>query len=179
VDVGSSLRQCEILSDLIQVHLDVACIGSGAEVALRRKHPFAIVLSQDCDLTQDGRARIGTTNTDKMIPSVLFCEVTTANELKSTLDQRRWDAIKINDNKRYQFLQKIEPHEDALGEGLPELGIDFKRFFTIPTDEVYRRIELKEAKRRCVLCSPYLEHLSTRFAYFLSRVALDPDHVSE
>jgi hypothetical protein len=59
------------------------------------------------------------------------------------------------------------------------MGIDFKRYFTIPADETYRRVELGEAQRRCVLQSPYLEHLSSRFAYYLSRVALPLDHVSE
>jgi hypothetical protein len=68
---------------------------------------------------------------------------------------------------------------DRLQEGLPELAIDFKRYFTVPTDEVYRRIELGEARRRCLLISPYLEHLSSRYAYFLSRIALPVDHASE
>lgn len=63
--------------------------------------------------------------------------------------------------------------------GLPELGIDFKKIFTIPTDEIYQRIALGQVKRRAVLVSPYLEHLSSRFAYFLSRIALPQEHLSE
>ena len=55
----------------------------------------------------------------------------------------------------------------AIGEGMPELGIDFKRYFTIPTDEVYFRIRA-EAQRRSRLRSPYLEHLSNRFYSFQS-----------
>ena len=39
--------------------------------------------------------------------------------------------------------------------GIPELGVDFKRYFTIPTDEIYKRIEKGEVRRRCVLMSPY------------------------
>ena len=66
--------------------------------------------------------------------------------------------------------------EDALRQGLPELGVDFKRFFTIPTDELYVPIT-SGAQRRCHLNSPYLEHLTTQFSGFLSRVALPKPHV--
>lgn len=150
-----------------------------------KNHPYAIVLSQDCDLIQDRVERDKADSgedvpPEKLIPNVLFCEVVSAQSLRGTTSNPRlWDSIVKNDNKRYQFLQKVEPHEDAFKEGLPELGIDFKRYFSIPTGEVYRRLELGEAKRHCVLVSPYLEHFSTRFAFFLSRVGLDPDHTSE
>ena len=90
-----------------------------------------------------------------------------------------WRRIRINKDERYQFLQRIGSVQDAAGQDLPELGIDFKRYFTIPADEVYRRIELGEAQRRCVLNSPYLEHFCVRFANYLSRVALPADHLSE
>jgi hypothetical protein len=86
--------------------------------------------------------------------------------------------VKINKHERYHFLQLVEPSCDAQGTGLVELGIDFKRYFTLPTEEVYKRVEIGSAKRRCVLESPYLEHFSTRFAYYLSRVALPQDHAS-
>ena len=76
-------------------------------------------------------------------------------------------------------MQKVDATCDGLQQGLPELTIDFKRYFTIPTDEVYKRIEISETKRRCVLVGPYLEQLSSRFAYFIGRVALPEDHFSE
>jgi hypothetical protein len=59
------------------------------------------------------------------------------------------------------------------------MAIDFKRYFTLPTDELYLRVERQETRRRCGLKSPYLEHLSARFSCFLSRVALPEDHFSE
>jgi hypothetical protein len=66
-----------------------------------------------------------------------------------------------------------------LNEGLSELAIDFKKYFTLPIEELYRRIEIGEAQRRCVLVSPYMEHVCNRFSYFLSRIALPFDHASE
>jgi hypothetical protein len=89
-----------------------------------------------------------------------------------------WDPVKKNKNERYQFLQQVEQADDAAAEGVPETGIDFRRYFTIPTGEVYVQIE-KFARRRCRLLSPFLEHLSNRFAHYLCRVALPFEHVSE
>jgi len=63
-------------------------------------------------------------------------------------------------------------------QGLPEFVIDFKHYFTLPTDEVYIRLQL-ETKRRCFLLSQYLEHLSDRFFFYQNRVVLDKEHKSE
>jgi len=182
--VQHALRQGEILTNLIQIHLDLQTIGLPEPRVTPRRHEYALVLSQDCDLDLDFKARRESVARDKfpMISSVLFCEVTTAEQLRQSpggMNSSIWGRVKTNKDERYQFLQKVEPTEDCSGSGLPELGIDFKRYFTIQADEVYRRIELGEAQRRCVLSSPYLEHLCRRFANYLSRVALPLDHLSE
>ena len=177
-----ALRQGEMLTNLIQIHLDLQTIGLPEPRVTPRRHEYALVLSQDCDLDLDFKARGGTISPEKQSPSVLFCEVITAQELRfgpGGMNSTIWSNVRTNKHERYQFLQKVDPAEDALGKRLPELGIDFKRYFTIPVDEVYHRIELGEAQRRCVLNSPYLEHLCCRFANYLSRVALPLDHLSE
>jgi hypothetical protein len=180
-DTSSPLRQVEIVSHLIQLHLDLSSLGASAPILVPKLHPFAVILRQDCDLEQDYRARHDQNRPDKMVPNVLFCEVPTAQGIRTvgSVNSGMWSKIKVNKDERYQFLQGIESSDDVLGQGLPELCIDFKRFFTIPTDEVYKRIEIGEAKRRCVLVSPYLEHLSNRFAYFLARIALPVEHFTE
>lgn len=179
---GHVFRQGEILSTVVQTRLDLPTLNTPDEGYVRVRHPLAVILTQDCDLEQDFKARQGHVAADKQIPSLLFCEVATAEDLYGFIKQtnkKLWDRIRINKDERYHFLQKVEPGDDALEQGLPEMGIDFKRYFTIPTDELYRRVELSEAQRRCILQSPYLEHLSSRFAYYLGRVALPLDHVSE
>jgi hypothetical protein len=176
------LRQGEILSEVIQFRIDVATLGTAAPSGRLMIHPYAMILSQDCDLEQDFNVRQKQVDSDKLLPSVLFCEVAMAEELFSrvkSLGSKLWNRIQINKDERYHFLQKVDVSLDALGHGLPELGIDFKRYFTIPADEAYQRIKLGETQRRCVLHSPYLEHLSSRFAYFLSRVALPQEYISE
>lgn len=178
--VGGPLRQGEIISGLVYFKLNVDSIELPEKEVIPVYHPYVIIVSQDCDLDWDYKARNSTPQTDKLIPSILFCEVTTAESLRSRgITSDIWKRIKINKDERYQFLQKAEPNDDVLLQGLPELGIDFKRYFSLPADEVYKRIELNEAVRRCRLTSPYLEHFSTRFAYYQFRVALPADHQSE
>jgi hypothetical protein len=57
----------------------------------------------------------------------------------------RKQQVKINKNERYHFLESVPIKSDVLGKGLPELTLDFKRYFTIPTEEVYYRLEIREA----------------------------------
>jgi hypothetical protein len=80
-----------------------------------------------------------------------------------------------NNHERYQYLHEVSPTEDAVGQGLPFLAIDFRRHFTLSASEVYAALG-KEAQRHCRLKTPYTEHLSARFARYLSRVALPKDH---
>jgi len=174
------LRQGEILCNLIQLKLNLDTLGTSEAKFTPLVHPFAIIASQDCDLDWDYKSRT-TDATDKLMPNILFCEMTTAELLRrgGDINSGIWGRIKINKDERYQFLEKVDMAEDTLQQGLPELGIDFKRYFTIPADEVYARIARQEATRRCRLLSPYLEHFSTRFAYYQFRVALPEDHFSE
>jgi len=181
LEPGVSLRQGEILSNVVRIQLDLSSLGTKEHRVDEVKYDYAVVLTQDCDLEQDFKARQGRNQPDKLLPNVFFCQVATAQQLRGAtgITADIWRRISRNKDERYHFLQRIAADSDALQQGLPELGIDFKRYFTIPTEEIYKRIELGEARRRCVLVSPYLEHLSSRFAYFLSRVTLPEDHFSE
>ena len=183
------IRQGEIFSNLTQIKLDLDTIDSDKSRANPVTHPFAIVVSQDCDLDWDYDSRKHQANAHRRIPSILFCEVDTANNMakrimeiegsKNTDKSRRWSRIRVNKDERYQFLQKIIPEQDALEIGIEELTIDFKRYFTIPSDEIYVRIKQSETKRRCRLLHPYLEHFASRFYYFQSRIALPEEHFSD
>ena len=185
---NGALRQGEILSNLKQFKLNLESLHSGKPLAEPIIHPFAIVVTQDCDAEQDFKKRqVSDLISDKIIPSILFCEIVAAEQLRNRdkdnkvkeINSTIWGQVKINKNERYHFLESVSAKSDILGGGLPELTLDFKRYFTIPTEEVYYRLEIGEAKRRCRLVSPYLEHLTSRFNYFQSRIALPEDHTSE
>lgn len=176
-----ALRQGEIVTDLVQTLVDITSMRTGQELVVQEKtHPFAIIMTQDCDLTWDHEARRQGVQ-DRLLPNVLFCEISTAQSIRHAdgMNSGLWNRIPRNKDERYHFLQAVPPAADALKCGLPELTLDFKRYFTIPTDEVYLRTRLKEIRRRCRLISPYLEHLASRFAYYQSRVGLPSDHRSE
>lgn len=184
---SGALRQGEIISNLIQSYVTVESLSTDGKITLEKEHEFAIVVTQDCDLDWDFRARNSISpvgeqgaSESRQIPNILFCEVHTAVTLRSRQGMSRqfWDRIKINKDERYQFFQAVAPEYDLLGEGLPKLGIDFKRYFTIPTDELYTRLSL-DSQRRCCILSPYLEHFTTRFSHYLSRIALPSEHFSE
>lgn len=127
---SGGLCQGEILSELVQTQLEIESVGTTEGIRLAKKrHPFAIVLSQDCDLDLDFKARAGQVPEDKLLPNVLFCEVVTALELKGSggMNSSIWGRVQRNKDERYQFLQKVNPDQDGAGLGVPEMAIDFKR----------------------------------------------------
>lgn len=183
-----ALRQGEIITDVVQlVRGDGSVEPPNFPVKLQR-HPYAIVLNQDCDLDAGHRLQSTHGAPAQAVPGVLLCELETAEVAFTALpggDVRR--RVKSNNDPRYQFLQQVAADEDRLGEGLPELTADFRRFFTVPTQELLSQIALPtalldgeqiQAQRRCVLETPYMEHFCTRFAQYLARIALPEGHES-
>ena len=180
----AALRQGEILSDVLQAVPAPGTLSGSAAISIK-KHPLCVVISQDCDLEQDYRAREtqptelqgkSDAPSDKLLPNVLLCEVhEAATVLARILGKDIKKRINQNKDERYQYLQQIGAAQDVLGSGIPALIIDFKRYFTVPTDDLYSQLRAN-SKRRTVLAPQYVEHLSSRFAYYLSRVALPRDH---
>jgi len=175
--LGSCLCHGEVLSDLVRFRLDIATMHEPEPSIAEIHYPYVVVLSQSCDLSQDFEGR---KSGKPQLPEILFCSVPTAESLRATCGGSDiWKRVRQNKDERYHFLEKAPPAVDHCGEGIPELGVDFKRYFTLPTDEIYRRLEIGPTRPRTVLITPYLEHLSNRFAYFLGRVALPREHISE
>lgn len=178
VAAGDRLHQGEILAQLIQVRQDLTTIGSANARNDEIIHPFAIILTQDCDLAQDFAARASENAGRGKLANILFCEAATTTELKSNVPQGKdiWKRVIQNKDERYQCLEEVPADQDSAGQSVPSLGCDFKQFFTVPADEVYKRIELHEIARRCRLLTPYAEHLLQRFCNFQARVALPQNH---
>jgi hypothetical protein len=84
-----------------------------------------------------------------------------------------WQPVIQNNNERFHFLADVPAALDHLGQGLPSLIMDFRRYFTLPGPEIYRQCGTTGgARRRCRLETPYREHLQHRAAFYLQRVAL-------
>lgn len=184
---GGPFRQSEILSNVLQYCIAVESLGDEEGLDLVPVlHGLAIIVSQDCDLEQDFKQRQRVTEAgetvdredDKLLPCVLLCEVATAKAiLESIGNQGRTirEKFRKNHEDRYQYLREVEPTQDAEGCGIDAMGIDFKRYFTVPTQELYEQLK-QGCQRRCRLGPQYLEHLSDRFTNHLSRVGLPRNH---
>jgi len=178
---GTPLRQGEILTGIYQYRRSLASLRSQTHEIEEIEHPYAVVMSPDCDLEQDFAERTDSVKKDaqpdKLIPNILLLEAITVDELRATTSPGKdiWKRIRQNKDERYHVLEDVPVNGDSDGKGLPALGIDFKRYFTVPTDELHEQCG-NTAKRRCYMESPYAEHINRRFAEFLSRVALPREH---
>lgn len=179
----SALRQGEILTGVVQYKPQIDNISAPESNSIPFQkiiHPYAIIVTQDCDLDWDYDARYNTQDdknkSHKLLNSILLCEVDTARYIKDDksrqINSADWNYIRTNRHERYHFFQAITPELDLVKSGLPELTLDFKRVFGIDSENMYYQLTNSIAKRRSILVSPYLEHFSSRYHFFHQRVAL-------
>lgn len=170
-NLSGELRQSEIITNLVQF-----TFHPPTGEAIETLQPYAIVLSQDCDLLWDYQARKAGKSRD--LNGVLVYELEPEDIIRAKLpgsDILR--RIRRHSEERYHLLEAVPKELDLLQQGIPSLIIDFRRCYTLPADEVYRQCALggeSGATRRCRLETPYREHLQCRAAFYLQRVAL-PD----
>jgi hypothetical protein len=145
-------------------------------------HPLVIVLSQDCDLEQDFKKR--NPGGISLLHNILLADVFEAAALQQKLSAEEntnssdWRKIKGNNTPRFQFLNSVLSGEDTSSTGLPALAVDFRRYFSVRTDELYERLRLGQTKKRCRLQTPYAEHLAHRFYSYQARIPLPKEHIS-
>lgn len=184
-----ALLQCEVLSDVVEFAADADGPGAGVDVH-RIVHPYAILLTQDCDLDRDWEVRrSGAETHHRLLRNLLLCEVTTAEELRTgekggnadmpPVNSSLWNSIRQNKDERFHFLEAAPPNLDAARRGVEELVVHFLRVFTVPTGRLYRAIDAAHTARRARLRSPYLEHLAHRFTTYWARIALPRPHTSD
>lgn len=150
---------------------------------------YGVVLSQECDLEQhynqvsDNDALVGDElpKHDKVVDMILICPAFASERF---LDGNHIDGKNMrnfgNPKERQKNLEKLKKNDELnryhflpeLTETLPELVIDFKRFYTVP-------IQLFEANLEDIYIAStktlYKERISQRFTNYLSRIGL-PDN---
>lgn len=145
--------------------------------------PFAIILSQECDLEQNCKERATFPNSsgemkkhDKFLVSLLCAPLYNAEQLfagehlsqlkyegeRKSSDQKKY--IKSNRESRYHYME----FEGDIGI-VPSI-IDFKHYFTITLPYLENNI----TNRICSVKPIYRESISQRFSNYLSRIGL-PD----
>lgn len=171
------LRQGEILSGLKEP-VAVSAPTEAEVVFDIVTHPFTIIISQACDLERDFEARQAG-NVSGQLRSIHFCEALPDDLMRGQVapGSANWKRIRENREERYMLLRAVPVELDAAGKGLPSLGIDFRRHFTLRPEVVYEQIAVS-AQRRSVLRDLYATHLNSRFAFYISRVGLPVEHDS-
>lgn len=137
-------------------------------------YPYAIVLSQDCDLEIDFKFP---SDNDKSLKSVLVCPAFPAERVKEGThlsdlgivlpkkDDDIWKQIKRNMHLRYHYLDGDQEKQ------IQDLILDFKRYHTVEREILYYELT-KTGSCKGIINELYREALSQRFSYYLSRVAL-------
>lgn len=166
---------CIERADIIDGHVEISKI----------RYPYVIVLSQECDLTQDysERNKEGSDSVtwDKILPNVIVAPLynyehfRTGEHLSNFGYKMATDygnpkktpakTLVQNNNPRYQYLE--------FDESIPLVPtvVDFKHFFTVDISGLYL---VKESHYVCSLDVLFRERVSQRFANFLARIGL-PD----
>lgn len=151
--------------------------------------PLVIVLTQDCDLEQDSEyyinARDNPSTDDKKLLSAivaplynegLFLQGEHLND--ETINYKMRSITKKNKEgnltTEYRYLiENAIPRYHHLkfeeNDPLVDSVIDFKHYFTLNIEELMR---IKGERFVCKVSELYREHISQRFAYFLSRIGL-------
>jgi hypothetical protein len=176
---GIAIRQGDVLAGVRMFSLTNLSNPDSPEGVLTQ-YEYSVVLTQDCDLEQDFRARFAegdeSNSPDKLLYGVLLCSVHPEGKLKSgqhragakQFGRNEWKPVVKNQDPRYQYL------------GTPTVGtepwvVDFKSYFMVPCDFLYGELKQGAVKRAVEMKSPYKEHLLQRFAWYLMRVGLPVD----
>lgn len=180
------LRQGEILSGVSELTFDLDeipdDISSANSLKVRvKQHPLTIVLSPDCDLEWDYKARKEDANPGtKIISYVLLCDLEDENALRPVrgpsprnriIKSDHRSLVRGNRDERYHYLP---PSRTDSGHSFQEFYIDFKRLFAVQTDYLINLTDANQIERLGILKPPWVQHLSHRFTFFLGRIGL-PD----
>ena len=172
--LNAPLAHGEILFNL----LELAVVPSDVETlhnekkspqVIRRTHPFALIISQECDLDWDWKYRtsVEVTRKDekderKWLPYVQFCDMFLKEDVrwKRGFNSALWTRVTSNQDERYLKFEQAQI--DNVGDQIPELFVDFKRVFSMPTDYVYWLISSNYSIRKAIIPDPYIPSHSQR-----------------
>ncbi len=186
---GGAFRQGEVLKGVVELRFNEKGLSAEALTrddppAKRVSHPLTVVLSPDCDLDWDFKARAKrvATGADETLTGldpkemgyILLCDLEEARSLEKTPrapSRKAWEFIEANRDIRFHRIRSVQI------EGLPapvDLYIDFKRVFGLPPEYLYGLELIRVLTRHGFLMPPHAQHLADRFSYFIGRVGL-PD----
>jgi hypothetical protein len=171
-NLEGELRQGEIISGLKYYEITPSQEPERLDVHTNAL-PFVLVATPDCDLFQDFRH-----GGNKMLEVLLFpLEEVGVAKSRTSGNSNQWRWVKRNQVSQFYMLTKVPIEHDALGMGIPELVVDFKRYFTLPPAEIYRQCRLAQggAARRCRLNDIWREDFRQRALSYMGRIGVPSD----
>ncbi len=162
--LSREIRQGEIISNV--THHAFAIKADGTDGFDTRLVGYVVAATQDCDLLRDYEARL--CGQSGVISGVLLYEAEHAptSRARFNINTADWRKVTGHNMERFHLLQDVPPDLDLERAGLPELLIDFRRYFTVRPEELERQINLQSgARRRCRLKMPFREHIQTRASF--------------
>ena len=172
------IRQGDIIKNV--EYIENVLEENGVISVSRIVFPLVVVLTQDCDLTWDYDARNKkSTNQDKFLLSVIVAplynyehfldgvhlqdigqQMATISRKEEKTDNKN---LRQNETPRYHYLD--------FDSSIPIVNsvIDFKHYFTVNVEQL--RVH-KQTNFICSVSEIFREHISQRFANYLSRIGL-------
>jgi len=151
-------------------------IDGGKTTVSQLKLPYVVVLTQECDLSEDFKNHNKKAEKqDAYLQSILVCPAYQAELLRegkhllglSLIMERhnseRWNLIINNRNHRYHYLEANPEYQ------IPPAVLDFKHYYTIPRNYLYNTFRDHYIG---TINELFREALSQRFAFYLSRIGL-------
>ena len=179
--------QCEILRNVVEHRALTPAATESEDVTVTVQplaHPWLVVMTYDCDLLHDHDMRSSIAleekqqedwerNFRRICPHILFCEAYEESEIKALYELTNNRSIKrIKDNQVERLHVLPDPStEDAIAS-VPQLFLDFKKSFSLPTQSVYDGLSEFGLQRVAVLSGDHRFDLMHRFYSFLSRVGI-------
>ena len=183
------LSQGEILAEVWEHRSLSAASSVGEEQGTEIEsllHPRVIVMTADCDLEQDFNTRFSSERPSEssdivrhdyrhpaLLPHILLCDMYEEQDIRTRLPMGSevWRRIRQNQNERYHHLHGVSQGGREIP---PDLYLDFKKAFALPTESVYMAVQADAVARMGIMPPIYIHDLMHRFYGFLSRVGL-PD----
>lgn len=185
-----AIRQGEILTGICEYRPRLAPIAQTHQTAVDVvpiHHPYMIIMTADCDLDWDFKARFANQEVVEsyddevilqqeamaaIIPHILLCEVYDSTAVRARVPASNlWKRIRQNQDERYHYFEAASIGE-SMSEQLPDICLDFKKTLALPTQSLYNGICARGIKRFAVVPPIYIHDLMHRFYGFLSRVGL-------
>ena len=166
-----------------RVQSDLPLIVPGKQLSIDWiAHPISIVITADCDLLGDHRARQALPLTGRaeeqrlarQLDNVTLCRLYSESDLKENrFDSDVWKRVRQNQDVRYHAIPM--PDIPSFKEW-PILYLDFTKTFMMQSQHMRRSIQRNEIRRTSPIKQPWLQDLVNRWAHFHGRVCVpDPN----